>query len=184
MAGNSNLQKLKARFGDFSSFGSKSKQKADFLKIKKKVAAPSAPDFRTVMGSFHGKRLARERGGSVMGRFSAAEESSEDVTTSRRPNRSTNKLFWLAFASASLTVAYLWPSLAPGLSTVLPKSVMGEQCSRVWIQSNLTRLRQDLDDNVFGQHVATRQILAALQRRWAMANDDHSSKWKQQGIAF
>ena len=48
--------------------------------------------------------------------------------------------------------------------------MLGEQCSRVWIKSNLTQLRNSLDGNVFGQHVAVRQVLAALHRRWDNAN--------------
>merc|ERR1719320_624908 len=48
----------------------------------------------------------------------------------------------------------------------------------------MTRLRQDLDENAFGQHVATRQIMAALQRRWAMANDDHASPDKPLVLSF
>jgi len=63
-------------------------------------------------------------------------------------------------------------SFGPALSTIFPKVLTGEQCSEVWIKSNLTQLKASLDANVFGQHIATRQVLAALHRRWTTGNSD------------
>ena len=100
------------------------------------------------------------------------------------------KLAWLFFACSAVVLAVVWPTkVAPALSHFLPKSMLGEQCSRVWIKSNLTQLRNSLDENVFGQHVAVRQVLAALHRRWDNANKAdgasmvfiHNNKyWKSQ----
>jgi len=117
-----------------------------------------------------------------LAKFRAVSDEEPSMTDSSKPKR--RKINWLIFGIAALALAYFWPLLAPKLSLVLPKSLLGEQCSRVWINSNLTHLKQDLDENVFGQHVATRQVLAALQRRWAMAINDNASPEKPLVLSF
>jgi hypothetical protein len=43
----------------------------------------------------------------------------------------------------------------------------GEKCSSsYWLPKNLTLLKSLLDENVFGQHIATKLILSGLSRRW------------------
>ena len=103
----------------------------------------------------------------------SGESKAETHVRTRRKEGSAfrKKLAWLFFACSAVVLAVVWPTkVAPALSHFLPKSMLGEQCSRVWIKSNLTQLRNSLDHNVFGQHVAVRQVLAALHRRWDNAN--------------
>jgi hypothetical protein len=48
----------------------------------------------------------------------------------------------------------------PSTSTILPlelsRQLLGERCTDQWVLKNLTTLKQSLEANVFGQHVASR----------------------------
>ena len=44
--------------------------------------------------------------------------------------------------------------------------VFGEQCNSAWTTRNTTRLKQSLQENVFGQHIAQKLIMSVLSRRW------------------
>jgi len=90
---------------------------------------------------------------------------------------SSNRLQLVSVVLSVLVAACLFyfgaagQGIGPFLSLYLPKILIGEQCSSVWISANITHLRKALDEKVFGQHIATRQVLASLQRRWTMASD-------------
>lgn len=43
---------------------------------------------------------------------------------------------------------------------------IGERCSPIWLHKNISLLRNNLEDNFFGQHIAQNIILSQLSRRW------------------
>ena len=73
---------------------------------------------------------------------------------------------WILIGFLAAIGALFWPRIAVQLSPYVPKILLGEQCSRVWIKSNLTELNQAMESNVFGQHIARKLVLGALKRRW------------------
>jgi len=141
---------------------------AETSKRRVGLAQPSADyrnsDQRSVVTHYDSRDHPRTQ-------LSGESKAETPVRTLKEGSAFRKKLAWLFFACSAVVLAVVWPTkVAPALSHFLPKSMLGEQCSRVWIKSNLTQLRNSLDENVFGQHVAVRQVLAALHRRWDNAN--------------
>ena len=52
------------------------------------------------------------------------------------------------------------------LAHYMRRLLFDEQCNSLWMTRNVTTLRDSLESNVFGQHIATKLILSALSRRW------------------
>ena len=63
------------------------------------------------------------------------------------------------------------PQIISVISKCVPNEIssflFGEQCNSVWTTRNVTRLKQSLQQNVFGQHIAQKLILSVLSRRWS-----------------
>ena len=53
----------------------------------------------------------------------------------------------------------------PFMNTI--EKIIGEKCSHnSWVPKNLSLLRDSLNDNLFGQHIAKNVILSSFSRRW------------------
>lgn len=64
---------------------------------------------------------------------------------------------------ASLSIAiygvfYFFPSTSSMLPPTLSYELFGERCTNEWLLKNVTVLKQLLDENVFGQHVASKLL--------------------------
>jgi len=72
------------------------------------------------------------------------------------------------------------PAYVSAISQYFPKDVsgylFGEQCHSMWTTKNITKLKQTLDQNLFGQHIAIKLILSALRGRWNQGGCDTLSK--------
>jgi len=108
------------------------------------------------------------------------------IRTQTNPNVQSHKSSYFiplscAVAVISILIFYQTsPYLASVISWYFPKEIsnhlFGEQCHSVWTTRNVTKLKISLEENVFGQHIATKLILSVLNRRWNTGDSDTLSK--------
>jgi hypothetical protein len=71
-------------------------------------------------------------------------------------------VFVTSIAVVTYAVFYFFPSTSTILPTKLSYSLFGERCTGEWLVKNVTQLKEALEANVFGQHVATKLLCAKL----------------------
>ena len=101
------------------------------------------------------------------------EEVSDTIITKDVPiPPKRNRLKQLFYINLIIVSIFLIPFLAikslnqdSFLDTI--DKLIGERCSSpTWVPKNITQLKNSLENNLFGQHIAQNVILSSLSRRW------------------